>query len=558
MAQTRKMASKPYTTKKARKNGSSRTTHHKKRAGGGVSVPLVFLLVVAIGLAAAAGTLWARSFYKTTIIEGVSVNGRDVGGMTREEAYTLLTEDLKPIIERARVRFTYEGREWTMDADDLGLRTDLDAVLGEAAAIGRTGGFAERRKQASEVRSQPVDLPVTLSIDESAVRARIASIAQEIDTPPVDATVTFDPSMEPESMFSIKPDQPGNVTDQNGALQAALADLSDDWQADVALTVSFTDASVTDEHLSQYTSQISYFATTIRQKRDHPRAMNIALALSAFDGLTVYPGETVSFNAMTGERTMAKGYQEAPQIASDKSLEPALGGGVCQASTTLYNAALLAGLEITERNKHSFPSSYVREGFDAAVNWPDKDLKFTNNTDGPIFIKSGIFKDEKDNTLNARVWIYGKPLPDGQYYERDSKEIERLDPPAPEIVPDEKQEYIEFVYYDDEQHVYRDSHGSLKIQTYRVLKDKDGNEISREAMYEDHYRAITGLTYVGIVPAYKRPPDVNHDGIPDVDTDGDGIVDMIDKDGDRVGDIPWTPPKKHDDDSGDDNDDDDD
>lgn len=555
MAQTRKTASKPYTTKKARKNGSSRATYPKKRAG--VSAPLVFLLVVAIGLAAAAGTLWARSFYNTTIIEGVSINGSDVGGMTREEAYTLLSEELKPVIARARVRCTYEGREWTMNADELGLRTDLDEVLSKAAALGRTGGFAERRKQANLVRSQPVDLPVTFSFDESALRARIASIAQEIDKPPVDATVTFDPSMEPEHMFSISPDQPGYVTDQEGAYQAAVADLSDDWQADVALTVSFTDASVTDEYLSQYTHQRSYFATTIRQKSTDPRAMNIALALSAFDGLTVYQGETVSFNAMTGERTMAKGYQEALQIGRDKNLEPALGGGVCQASTTLYNAALLAGFEITERNKHSFPSSYVREGFDAAVNWPDKDLKFTNNTDGPIFIKAGIFIDERDKTLNARVWIYGKPLPDGQYYERDSKEIERLDPPPPEIVPDEKQEYIEFVYYDDEQYVYRESHGSLKIQTFRVLKDKDGNEISREAMYEDHYRPITGLIYTGIVPAHKRPPDVNKDGIPDVDTDGDGIVDMIDKDGDRVGDIPWTPPEDPDEgDDADDNDDD--
>ena len=335
-----------------------------------------------------------------------------------------------------------------------------------------------------------------------------------------------------------------------------MAALTDPMLDTCELVVKEKQPEITEEMVAGFQTVLAHYSTPFNPGREQ-RTHNLRLAMGMVNQKVIRPGERFSANAVIGERLEEKGYKSAP-IFLEGEVVPSTGGGVCQVASTLYNAALLAGLEITERNKHSFPSSYVREGFDAAVNWPDKDLKFTNNTDGPIFIKSGIFKDEKDNTLNARVWIYGKPLPDGQYYERDSKEIERLDPPAPEIVPDEKQEYIEFVYYDDEQHVYRDSHGSLKIQTYRVLKDKDGNEISREAMYEDHYRAITGLTYVGIVPAYKRPPDVNHDGIPDVDTDGDGIVDMIDKDGDRVGDIPWTPPKKHDDDSGDDNDDDDD
>lgn len=541
--------SKPYVASRksgpAAKPGKSKIAPQKAKRGR-LTFPAVFLFVAVAGIAAAVITMWVRSYYRETIIEGVSVNGRNLHGMTREQARVMLLSELEPLFDNARVRLSYGDREWTMDAQALRMSMNLEEALDRADALGHTGSFSERRAQANQTKNQPVDFAVDITFDEGTIRELIAAAAQEIDAPPVDAVANFDPTMDdPQLMFSFRDEQPGSLTDQEAAFQAVLAGISGDWQADVELRVEPVQPLVTAEFLRGCTAQISYFGTNIRQSMDDPRTSNINLALSAFDGLTVYPGEEVSFNTMTGERTMAKGYQEALQIGPDKNLEPALGGGVCQASTTMYNAVMLAGLEIVTRNRHSWPSTYVKEGFDAAVNWPDKDFVFKNNTAGPIFIKAGVYY-EQGQGVNARVWIYGIPLPDGQYYDRAWEVVERLDPPESEIKPDEKQEYTDYVYYDDEQYVYRESHGSLKIQTYRVLKDAAGAEISREPLFLDHYKPITGLIYTGIVPASKRPPDVNGDGIPDVDSDGDGEVDMLDLDGDRVGDVAWTPPEEED------------
>lgn len=534
-------AAKPYTARKNGGDGTARSKSPRKKNGGSIPAAAVFVVVLVAGIAIAGAALWARGFYGETIIEGVSVNGRDVGGLTREEARALIEAELRPIYEKASVRLTYEDREWTMDADALGMTDNRDETLDQAVALGRTGGFTQRRNETRQTRENPVALTVRVTLDEGTVRSLLAAIAAEIDQPAQDATVTFDPSMdEEELMFSVRAERPGRVTDQEGTFSAVTADLAGDWAADTQVIVNDVEAGVTAEYLEGCTQLISYFGTHISKPLDDPRTMNISLALSSFNGLAVNPGETVSFNMMTGERTAAKGYQEAPQIGSDKNLEPALGGGVCQASTTLYNAVLLAGLQIDTRNRHSWPSSYVKEGFDATVNWPDKDFVFTNNTEGVIFIKAGVFKDKEG--VNARVWVYGIPLPDGQYYERDWLVVERLDPPESETVPDTNQKYTDYVYYDDEKYVYRESHGSLKIKAYLVLRNRDGAEISRVELYEDYYKPITGLIYTGIVPASRRPPDVNGDGIPDVDSDGDGKVDMLDLDGDRVGDVAYTPP----------------
>ncbi|NLX77754.1 MAG: VanW family protein [Clostridiaceae bacterium] len=146
---------------------------------------------------------------------------------------------------------------------------------------------------------------------------------------------------------------------------------------------------------------ISSFTTKIYDKDKH-RVNNIKLAAEDLDKTVIEPGEVFSFNETVGRRTREKGYEEAP-IFVDGEKSKGVGGGVCQVSTTLYNAALEADLEIVERHRHSRKVSYVPEGKDAAVVYNSKDLRFKNTRDYPIEIRISVSEDKIHVTLNKKT-----------------------------------------------------------------------------------------------------------------------------------------------------------
>ena len=153
------------------------------------------------------------------------------------------------------------------------------------------------------------------------------------------------------------------------------------------------------EHLVQLTDVLGDFSTPVIGSPD--RVHNIRLSLQAINNIIVMPGEVFSFNEVVGERTPEAGYRNAPIILGE-AVVPGVGGGVCQTSTTLYNAVRLAGLEIVERRIHSIAPSYIKHGMDAAVAWPYTDFKFRNDSPLPVIVKAEIQK------WRVRVWILGK------------------------------------------------------------------------------------------------------------------------------------------------------
>jgi len=147
-------------------------------------------------------------------------------------------------------------------------------------------------------------------------------------------------------------------------------------------------------------NEISSFSTPIKDKNEN-RVHNIKIAAEELDGTVIEPGEVFSFNETVGKRTKEKGYREAT-IFVDGEKSKGVGGGVCQVSTTLYNAALEADMEIIERHRHSREVSYVEESRDAAVVYNSKDLRFKNTRDFPVEIKVTVTDDE------IRVKMYKK------------------------------------------------------------------------------------------------------------------------------------------------------
>jgi len=134
-----------------------------------------------------------------------------------------------------------------------------------------------------------------------------------------------------------------------------------------------------------------------------PRTANVSLACNALDETILQANEVFSFNQIVGERTTAKGYREAPIFVGQKVV-PGVGGGICQTSSTLYNAALQSGLQIVERHPHSMPVAYAPSGRDATVSWNSTDLKIRNNYNSPIRISCKVVK-------NYVVAAFSKVLP---------------------------------------------------------------------------------------------------------------------------------------------------
>jgi len=244
------------------------------------------------------------------------------------------------------------------------------------------------------------------------------------------------------------------------------------------------------------TSRIKRVTTPLGNSKPE-RIHNIKLALSKFNGMVVMPGEEVSFNQVTGPRGLGEGYQNAGVILDDEIVDGP-GGGVCQASTTLYQAVVRSGLQVVKRYKHSLTVSYVAIGADAAVAYDYKDLVFKNNTELPIYIIAEVVGSD------VVVTLHGRPLEEGVEIKIINDVYETIPAPEPEIVPDSKAEHV---VYSDEKYDAKKSQVGYKVRTYAVWY-KDGEESQREKLTEDYYKEVTGKRYVGVTPRGGVDPSV--------------------------------------------------
>jgi vancomycin resistance protein YoaR len=186
------------------------------------------------------------------------------------------------------------------------------------------------------------------------------------------------------------------------------------------------------------------------------------------------PGETFSFNEATGQRTTDKGYQSAGAIAAGQSIEE-VGGGICQVSSTLFNAVARADLEIVSRSPHAWPSTYVGIGEDATVNWPNLDFKFKNNTGSPVFVITYY----KDRQMSAEIW--GMSLGEGVSINLESVVVQTTEPPE-----DSKYVFNPELEYGTSERTVKARTG-YKVETWQVWYE-NGVETRRELLHTSTYR----------------------------------------------------------------------
>lgn len=220
------------------------------------------------------------------------------------------------------------------------------------------------------------------------------------------------------------------------------------------------------------------------------RSHNIKKALSRFNGFVVKKGEKVSFNKIVGPRTKENGFKDAKIIVNGRYVE-GVGGGVCQVSTTLYNALLLSDMTVLNRSRHSLVSGYVKSGFDAMVS-SSTDLVFQNNTGEDVIIVAG-FADK-----TAVVSVYGLANP--YTIKRVSVETKRT-PPETQVVVDTEKKYADRVLYEDESFVLTNGSDTVEAEAYLIYY-RGETQAAKKHLHTDRYSSAPRVVVKG---AQKRP-----------------------------------------------------
>lgn len=335
----------------------------------------------ALGITGASGALSQES---KRIIPGVRVLDADLSGFDREmaEGRILLLE--KEVIHPTPLVLRYGQKNWRLQPAKIGLSVDREKVLDSAFEVGRRGSFYDRWKEWRKAK-KGLSVPVYVKLDRASLEKELESIASEIASPPVDARL----KINPDETVEVAPSRDGIKVDS----ESVFLDISEIYKRDTLIAevelslVKSPPRKTTEEVAAMGVNGLLAGFATIFDPDEADRAYNIKMAASALDGLILPAGETFSFNGAVGSRSSETGYKNAKVIINNEFVEGP-GGGVCQVSSTLYNAALLANLEIIERSSHSLPVSYVPPGRDATVADSVIDFKFRNSTANCLYMKT--------------------------------------------------------------------------------------------------------------------------------------------------------------------------
>ena len=356
-----------------------------------LSYYLLILLLAGVMLVASDAAL----AYSGKLCRGLVIADVTVGGLTVAEAEHKVAAALRDRQARPAAVLTYAEQQWEIGWDVVAGSLDAAAFVQQGLTIGRTGNLLQRVTDQFVARAGGSQLSFGLTADVEKLRRIVATAAAAVDREALDAGLN-----ETSAGLSVSSEQTGRRTDVMATVRLLCQAIETGSSEPVALLVSESPARIRAQDLQGIDGLIAAFSTTYNES-DENRAENIRIAAARMSGVLVGSGQTFSFNDRVGLRTPERGYKEAPTLSS-AGVVMDWGGGVCQVSTTLYIAALLADFDVVERSAHYDPPAYVPVGQDATVADGQIDLKLRNTRHHAIYIQTTT----DSGTLTVR--IYGK------------------------------------------------------------------------------------------------------------------------------------------------------
>lgn len=361
---------------------SKRKLYKKRLTIALIAVLLVFLSIISGFIVYNYNDI---KYWNNLIYPGVSVESLNLSGKTKSEAKDMINKIYSEKLKDKKINISVGDKNYVLNYSSINVKFDIDGAVDSAYSYGKNSNIFKKYELLRH--SKPVDYNLKFSFNEKPVKELVKQIASEVDRKPVNASMKMGPTA-----FNIVSEQSGAQLDQKDLQNQLLSKinyyLDSNFSEDLNVKGSLKTVSpkIKSSDLKSVDTLISTFSTNYSSSSSE-RANNITLATNSIDGTIVMPGKEFSFNGVVGERTAAKGYKAAPVIIGDK-LESGLGGGICQVSTTLYNAVNKANLISTERVHHTMPVHYVPEGMDATVDYGNIDYKFKNNFKFPVYLQA--------------------------------------------------------------------------------------------------------------------------------------------------------------------------
>lgn len=339
-----------------------------RRVGLVIGIIIIFICI-------ALNYFTKNSLYNGKIADNIFVQGVEISQMGKEEAIDAVNKKYKP----QNLNLSYEKNNYEINCEDIELKYNTEELVEQAYNSTRTGSYFNDIASYISVTSEGKKYTIKATYNEEKLDKSIEKIAKDINQDAKNATVSVGGGI------SITPSKTGlkfETKENKKLIEEALNNKKYDT---IDLKVSVTKPRISTEDVSSINTTLASFSTTFNSALVE-RSYNIGLSAQRVSNVILKPGETFSYNEHTGMRLLSNGYLNAPVIVGN-DYEDAPGGGVCQTSTTLFNAALLSGLQIDQVRNHSKTSQYVPRGRDAMVNDGDSDLKFTNNFDHAVYIQ---------------------------------------------------------------------------------------------------------------------------------------------------------------------------
>lgn len=359
------------------------------------------------------------------IPKGIWVGGQDVGGMTKEEAQNTV-QNYVDSLSGQKITLAIAGEKIETTAEELGFFWSNTDAVEQAAQYESEGNLIQRYMAKKDLEVNPVEIPLQTQVDEAKVNSFVTDQCAPYVQKAQDATIHRE-----NGTFVITESKVGRVVDiaaTTAALNEAMANGLEEAIL-VEAVVTEEQPKVTYEQLATIQDVLGTFTTSFKSS-GAARVTNLQVGSSKINGRVLMPGETLSGYECMHPFDKSNGYKEAIAYENGKSVE-SIGGGVCQISTTLYNAALRAEMNIIQRQNHSMIVTYVDPSADAAIAGTYKDLKFSNPYDTPVYVEGYT------QGRNLTFTIYGKETrPSNRTIKFVSETLQTMDPGEPVIKVD--------------------------------------------------------------------------------------------------------------------------
>lgn len=427
-------------------------------------------------------TAWAAESDET-IAEGISVEGMDVGGLTAAEAEELVA-DYVAGLENGTLQLSFNGAEVKVGFAELGFVWDNPEVVSEAAICGQTGNLLERYQELTTLKNEGKDYEIAYHIDESLLEEYLQEQAEEYQTEAVEATIK-----KSGKSFTVTQSEDGLTVDLEATMSKILGAMETEWAGGVLWVdaeVEVLKPAYVTADLEQIKDCLGEYSTTYNAA-NAARTTNLTNGTHFINGEVLLPGESLSLYDYLYPCTEENGYRSAIAYA-DGGYVDSIGGGICQISTTLYNALLKSELKVLTRAPHSLTVSYVDPGFDSAQAEGSKDLSFMNSTDYPIYVEAWA----SNGTLYCALWGV-ETRPSNRSVRYYNNILSQVGPGEPQITEDPDLPEGE-IRYD------QDAYDAIVVELYKEVS-VDGAVTETTLLHTDRYAASPAKIRVGTGPA---------------------------------------------------------